>query len=935
MKSRLRKLETLVHFVRSFMLAGFCVLFCNVAAAQPADDKASKSDARHFTMKVLPLLKEKCLGCHGADEDDIKGEFDVRTRASILKGGESGEASIIPGKPSESPFYHAVTWDGLEMPPKENDRLTREQTDWIQRWISAGAPWPSKEQQDEIRKSEWTVQENEDGVLVSTSGGLSDEWTYRRYEKDTIWAFRPVGTKFEHDSVDGFVNASLATADLIGAPQAEPEQLLRRASYDLTGLPPTPNESTEFFAAWKADPKQAWSELLDRLLESPHYGERWAQHWLDVVRYADTSGFSNDYERSNAWRYRDYVIRAFNDDKPFDIFVKEQIAGDELRPGDPEGTVATGFLRMGPWGTQMIPAEEARQIYRDDVVHSVGQSFLSMPMRCCKCHDHKFDPIPTKDYYRIYAAFSATQPAEMPADFLPQENLNRFVEQKELVTKLWDFSLKKRNALYEKREAVAKAWYKEHDLPYKDADERKSDPEDKKPKRHCGLTEPEQGRLKVREQDTWIWARRKERFEPLAQSVFNGEDLKQNGRKLRKPGKQKNKNWMPVSNIFLGGAYAAKGDEVTPGVLSGCGLAVEGAPSSDPYALPTTIDGRRLALANWIADAKNPLTARSYVNRIWQYHFGKGIVRTANNFGVKGDAPTHVELLDFLANQFVSGGWKTKRLHKLIMMSETYMRGTVHPNEKKLEEVDPDNKLLARFVPRRLTAEEIRDSMLAISGELNREIGGLPIMPEINMEVALEPRMIQFSIAPAHQPSRTPEERNRRTIYAYRVRGQADPFLEVMNKPTPNESCELRDTAAVSPQAFTLFNSDVASDRSIALAVRLQGEAKELDSQITRAFELALGRQPSESEKTRLAKYLGEMKQYHETRTPKPVTYPTKITRSLVEEFTGKPFEYEEWLPVFEDYVPDAKPDTVSPETRALADMCLLLFNANEFMYVY
>ena len=585
----------------------------------------------------------------------------------------------------------------------------------------------------------------------------------------------------------------------------------------------------------------------------------------------------------------------------------------------------------------MIPAEEARQIYRDDVVHSVGQSFLSMPMRCCKCHDHKFDPIPTQDYYRLYATLAATQPAEMPAKFLPQENRDRFNENEKLVNRLWKFARDRRDALTKKREDAAKAWYKENNLTYKNSNARKGDPEDKKPIRHVGLSEPEQGRLKVREQDTWIWERRKERFKPLAQSVFNGPDLGQNARKLRKPGKpkDKDKNWKPESFIFMGGSYAAKGDPVTPGVLSGCSVPVEGAPTDDPYALPTGINGRRLALAGWIANPKNPLTARSFVNRIWQYHFGKGIVKTANNFGVKGSAPTHLELLDFLTNDFVSGGWTMKRMHRQIMMSDAYKRSTAHPELQKLDTVDPDNKLLARFMPRRLTAEEIRDSMLAVSGELNREVGGLPIFPEINREVAFEPRMIQFSIAPAHQPSRTPQERNRRSIYAYRVRGQADPFLEVLNKPNPNDSCDFRDTAAVSPQAFTLFNSDVSSDRSIALAVRITKQTEQVQNQIGRAFRLTLGRKPTNAERSRMVTYVKEMTDYHNKNAPKPVVYPTSITRSLVEEFTGKPFEYEEILPIFENYVPDAKPDTVSAQTRALADVCLLLFNTNEFMYVY
>ena len=912
-----------------------------LAIVLPVTTAAREVDAdRLFALKVAPLLKEKCLGCHGEKSDDLKGEFDVRTREALLKGGESEEPALVPGDPDASPLYQAVMWDGLEMPPKENDRLTKKEADYIHAWIKAGAPWPNAATQAKIRKAEWSVEKNEDGLIVKTSGGLDDEWTYRRYKPEDIWAFQPlkpidvVSQKADgQHPVDFFIDRKLRDAKLKPAPEADPRTLMRRAVYDLTGLPPTPTEYFNFFEATTRNPSQAWDDLITRLLDSKHYGERWAQHWLDVVRYADTAGFSNDYERSNAWRYRDYVIRSFNDDKPFKQFVVEQIAGDELQPSAPEAIVATGFLRMGPFGTAMIPQEEIRQIYRDDLVHSVGQSFLSMPMRCCKCHDHKFDPIPTRDYYRMYAAFSSTQPAEVPAGFIPEENRNGFAEKKKLVEQLLAYAKGKRDALYKKREGEAKRWYAEHKLPYKDEQTRKNDPEDQKPPRHCGLTHEEKGRLKVREQDCWIWERRLERFQPLAQSVYSGQDQYLNARKMRKKGSKR--GWQPQSFIFTGGALDAQGEPVGPGVLSGTHLA-SAAGDDDPYVLPKSISGRRLGLAKWIANDKNPLTARSFVNRVWHYHFGKGLVETPNNFGAKGGKPTHPELLDWLTADFIEHGWKVKRLHRLIMTSNVYRRSGQHPHPQQLDNLDPNNNLLARFLPRRLTAEELRDSMLSISGELNREMGGVPIMPEINMEVALQPRMIQFSIAPAHQPSPTPAERNRRTIYAYRVRGQADPMLEILNQPNPNESCEARDSAAVSPQAFTLMNSDAVTDRSIGFALRLQKDhAGKPAAQLRRAVNLVYGRDPTQTEAASLRSYLAEMKRYHATSEPEEVEPPKYVTRSLVEEFTGEPFTFQEWLNVYENYQPDPKPWTVSAEVRALADVCLLLLNSNEFVYVY
>ncbi len=909
---------------------------CRARQAQAVFDQPAAR--RLFTLKVLPLLKVKCFGCHGQDPEDIRGDYNILTREGMIEGGESEETSLVPGKPQESPLYMAVLWEGSEMPPKENDRLTKEETEYIRKWIAAGAPWPSAEARLLIQKKEWSVRENEDGLIVDTSGGLVDDWTYRRYQREDIWAFQPV-KKPEVPAgatipIDAFVIRRMESDGLKPARQADFRTLIRRATYDLTGLPPSPNEVFRFRQAWEKNPQQAWKDLIDHLLDSDHYGERQAQHWLDVVRYADTAGFSNDYERSNAWRYRDYVIRSFNKDKPFNEFIVEQIAGDELRPGDSEALIATGLLRMGPWGTQMIPQKEARQIYLDDLVHNVGQAFLSMPMRCCKCHDHKFDPLPTRDYYGMYAAFATTQPAEMEAEFLPGENRKGFAEKRKLVEELVAYARAEQAKLQNKQEAAAKKWYEEHDLPYKNENARRKDPEDKKPPRHVGLTYEEKGMKKVREQDVWIWERRLERYEPMVQAVYNGQDDFKNGRKLR-PAKKINEKWRPANFILGGGSLEAPLKPVTPRVLSATALPAQRS-NGNPWEITSELSGRRLAFAEWVVRDDNPLTARSIVNRVWQSHFGKGIVKTANSFGAKGSKPTHPELLDWLTADFIEHGWKIKRLHRIIMSSDVYRRSGRPVDVKKQATVDPDNNLLASFPSRRLTAEELRDSTLLVSGELNREMGGVPIMPEINLEVALQPRMIQFSIAPAHQPSRTPAERNRRTIYTYRVRGQADPFLEIMNLPNPNESCEMRESASVTPQVFALMNSDVITDRSTAFALRVQKERPDDTEQwIRRAIQLAYSRVPTRKEQTSLHAYLKEMQAYHNTHKPEEVKYPTQVVRSLVEEFTGEPFEFIEKLNVYEDYVPDAKPWTVDADTRALADVCLLLLNSNEFLFVY
>lgn len=940
-------------------------IFVGLVSAVSANEPNAE---REFTLKTLPLLKSKCLGCHGGDPKDVKGDLDVSSRKGLLKGGESAEAAMIPGEPDASLLLKAVKWDGLEMPPKENDRLTSDQIELVRSWIAAGAPWPDEATQQKYREAERAVPLNDDGALVHTSGGLADEWTYRRYPPEDVWAFRPVtvpdvripaGTQ----PIDFFVEEKLQAAGQKPAAQADPRTLIRRATFDLIGLPPTPEEIDAFLAAWKVHESQAWESLIDRLLASPHYGERWGQHWFDTVRYADTGGMANDFERSNMWRYRDYVVRALNEDKPYNQFIVEQLAGDELADEvalqrlDGDATqlaqvrqsgeytddevrmiVASGFLRLGPWDNAMVTQEESRQIYLDDLVNAIGQTFMATTLRCCKCHDHKFDPLPTRDYYRIYAALAGTQMAERNLRYAPEETRERFDEGRAFVQRMLDFATKEKQTILDKQEAVARDWYVEHKLPYKDLKSRQNDADDQKPPRHSGLSHVEEGQLKVREQDEWIWQRALERYKPMVQGVYDGPDggLAWNAaRKLRMPPKV-NVEWKPQSVIYTGGSLEAKGEPVQPGVLSAIELPVSGA-TTDPYVLPEPIQGRRLALARWIADPHNPLTTRSIVNRIWQHHFGKPLAGNPNNFGAKGAKgakPTHPQLLDYLSADFVKQGWTFKQLHKQIMLSRAYQRNAHHSQYRELQSSDPDNDLLAFFPTRRLTAEEMRDAMLFATGELNPQVGGLPVMPEINLEVALQPRMIQFSLAPAYQPSHTPQERNRRSIYAYRVRGQVDPFLEVFNKPNPNDSCEQRDTAAVAPQSFTLLNSDLMTDRSIALALRVEQEEQTVADQLTRVFQLTLGRSPTPNESERLGTYIVEMRAYHTQVQPEPVTYPTRLTRSLVEEFTGQPFEYEEILPAFENYTPDKKAADVSSDTRALADACLLLLNSHEFLYL-
>lgn len=937
--------------MKAFSYLYFFLFFIAISLFfQSCDEKNANSfkeldPAKLFVYEVYPLLESKCFACHGNDQEDIEGEFDIRSLEGMLQGGESGHAALQIGKAKESPLYLATTWKDpdFQMPPKENDRLTGKQVDMLEAWIDGGAPWPDETKRAEILAAgDWDWG---DEVVIQTSGALSESWANRRYKKEDLWAFYPlqevevpwkaVGEQDAHP-IDAFIQQKLKEEGIKPASKADKRTLIRRATYDLIGLPPTPEEVDDFLADNSPD---AYEKLIERLLESPHYGEQWGRHWLDVVRYADTDGFANDYARPNAWRYRDYVIRAFNDDKPYDQFIMEQIAGDEIDPQNPEMLIAAGFLRMGPWEhTGMSVAAETRQFYLDDVTNGVGETFLSMPLRCARCHDHKFDPIPTKDYYRIQAVFASTQFADRRAPFLPVENLAGMEAEQEQI-KAWLTKTQAEQELFrEKEENAAKAWYKARGKKYLPKRQRMKLHESQRPPRYLGLTFQDLGYRKVLQKHAQTLNRELGRYESMAFTVYNGPDkVQHSARPFRIP---ENLEGEAASTFILtGGSVYAKSDEVTPGILSAI-PSIQYTEDDKGFApldqpLTTEMGGRRLKFAAWLTQEDHPIVLRSIANRIWQYHFGKGLAENSNNFGATGKKPTHPELLDWLAQYFVEKGWSIKAIHRLIMTSETYQRSSKPANLKQLNTKDPDNKWLAVYSPRRLEAEELRDAMLFVSGELNPTAGGIPIRPEVNMEVALQPRHIMGSVARAYQPSRTPEERNRRTIYAERRRGMPDPMLEVFNQPGPDLSCERRTTSAVSPQAFTLFNGKNTRDRAIAMAIRLEKNADDLETKIKSAIELAWNRPPTSKEVAHSKAYLEEMLNYHLENTPQKEEYPTEITRHMFEEMTGESFEYTEQLDVFKDYVPDAKPWDVSPQTRALADFCLVLFNSNEFVYVY
>ena len=975
---------------RTPLLSALLLTFAPLAAAASPDADAL------FVRRVLPLLQDKCLACHGNDEAKIKGGLDLRTRADLMLGGDSDKPAIIPGKPDESPLILAVlrqSEDFEAMPPKEPDRLSAQQIDWLKEWITAGAPWPDTAKQKLIAATNHEQWSAEDGIIMKTSGGLSADWTNRRYKPEGMWAYQPVTkppvlgappaqerekerkrdrekktaavspspplpvSPSSANPIDAFLAARLPVG-LTPAPAADARTFIRRATFDLLGLPPTPEEVSAFERATIANPQLAIANLLTRLLASPHYGERMAQHWLDVVRYADSSGFANDFERGNAWRYRDYVVRAFNADKPYDHFIREQIAGDELDPKNSEAVVATGFLRMGPWElTGMEVAKVARQRFLDDVTNSVGETFLAQSLQCARCHDHKFDPVPTRDYYSIQATFATTQLSERPAAFLPDENKSGFDEKKYLEPRREAYLATLRR-LDAQLLVSAEKWFQEKGVdPTKwnvaieaartqerggkrkefegafnlarAAMTRQKVPEDQFPPKLVGFSPEDYGNERVARKGLERLKWELDRYEPFALAVYNGRtpELKSVFNPLRMPVNRMTEGELEQTCILTYGDPFALGEKVSPGVLSAIGVAPK-------TPVPDTIEGRRTAFAEWVATAENPLTTRAIVNRVWLWHFGQPLAGNPNNFGSTGKKPTHPELLDWLAATFVEQGWSFKKLHRVIMTSDVYRRSSAHPDRKLLAEKDPAGTSYAAFAPRRLTAEELRDAMLTATGELNATLGGIPNRPEMNLEAALQPRQVMGTFASAWIPNPLPAQRHRRSLYALKIRGLPDPAMEVFNQPTPDFSCERRDASTVTPQVFSLFNGAASHARALALAARAIKETSSDADALARCFALAYSRAPSAAELAACLAHWKNITALIANDTPTTPAPPREIRREAVEENTGEKFSFTETLHANADFVPDLRPADVPLRTRALADVCLALFNANEFSYV-
>jgi hypothetical protein len=685
-------------------------------------------------------------------------------------------------------------------------------------------------------------------LLLATAWAAADEfppsqrdhWAWKQPVRPSVP--KVTNTAWCRNPIDAFILAKLEEAGLQPAPRATCEQLLRRVTLDLIGLPPTPAEIDAFT---NDGSPQAWETVIDRLLASPHYGERWGRHWLDLARFAESNGYEHDEVRPDAWRYRDYVIRAFNADMPFDRFVQEQLAGDELFPGDNEALVATGFNLLGPDMTDAADQKQRRQNTLNDMTDTAALAFLGLTVACARCHDHKFEPIPQSDYYRLQSFFT---PAAFRRDLPIGTEAQRaaFAAAQQAYTALTQPT---RDALARLEEPYRQRLYAErlgklaeevqaaHKTPEAERTPAQQDLAEKTARfltvtpqaLFQALSTPDKARHKELQSQLRKFDSQKPKPLPMTMGLQD------------EPGR-------PARTFLLErGELNSPAEEVLPGfpVI----LSPEHKPVPAPVVLPAAATtGRRTALAHWITRAENPLTARVLVNRLWQHHFGRALVPTASDFGVRGERPSHPELLDWLATEFTTNGWSLKRLHKLMLASATYQQST-RPAPAALEK-DPDNQLFSRMNRLRLEGEVIRDSLLAISGSLNPRMGGPSVFPPLPAE-ALQGHKA-WTISP------DPQDHRRRSVYIFARRNLRFPFLETFDLPDSNLSCPKRERSTTAPQGLALLNATEAVEAANSLAASLLREADSDDERITRLYRVTLGRRPSARELGRARAFLAE-----------------------------------------------------------------------------
>ncbi|MBM3804068.1 MAG: DUF1553 domain-containing protein [Acidimicrobiia bacterium] len=842
---------TIIRGILSFVVLAFCL-----GPLALGGDLSFESDIR-------PIFDRQCVSCHNAQSH--QSGLDLESEASVFKGGSLDGPAVIAGKSEASPLILRLRGHRAPRMPLSGEPVPAEKIALIARWIDQLKVEPHRSSAVKHRSWPWTP--------------LTEPQVPPVKAKD--WIRNPI---------DAFVLAKLEAKGLEPAPVASHRALLRRIYFGLIGLPPTPEDTKRFLGDTAPD---AYAREIDRLLANPAYGERWGRHWLDLVRYADTLGEAIDYPRPHLWRYRDYVVRAFNQDMPYDRFIRQQIAGDTYGTYGAEGKIATGFLHQWVY-VQRTEAGATRRDFLNDVVGTTGAVFQGLTLGCARCHDHKYDPIPTRDYYRFEAFFSGLKAGPSGLPFTQYELPMQQPELWQAKAQAWEQLL----AGWQKRADQLKAGLKE------------------RAEKHLALMAP---------QDLKDWVVDDLRRTPFPRENLYSEDerkqLKLFGKQTARFGNPNSPDYYkptayvasegfgetdpapPTTYVLKGGNFTLRGDPVEPGFFS----AVTG--NSNPASLEgldirSSGGSPRKVLAEWMASRDNPLTARVMVNRIWQYHFGEGLVATPSDFGKNGAGTLHPELIDWLAWQFVESGWSVKTMHRLILQSNVYRQSMRNAHQDAYEKADSDVRYLWRRKPIRLESEVIRDSMLAVSGKLQNTLGGPPFFPEVE-EALLQQAGTWWQPSP-------PEEQNRRSLYLLQCRSLQEPMISVFDGPNINESCPVRTVSTVAPQVFALFNSRFSHAQSRALAKRIEeGVGQDVEKQVDQAFQFVFQRAPSALEKTQCVAFLRQSKP-----AAKELTF-ASLKPSVLDAGAGFP----------------RTPDH-GKLVGTLVDLCLVLMNLNEFVFL-
>ncbi len=872
-------------------MARFVPLLIVVLLGSPAALEAWQpaSGGVTFETHVRPILKAHCWQCHG-EEHELEGSLDARLARSLVKGGDSGPA-IVPANHAESLLYQRIVQG--EMPPGKK-KLSPRDIDVIARWIDEGAKTTGDEPHQLPEGDTFTEQER-------------GHWSFQPIHQPPLPSSR--NPQRVDLPIDAFLLSTLESQGLSFGPEADRATLIRRVSYDLTGLPPTPEAVTSF----TDDPApDAYERLVDRLLASPAYGERWGRHWLDVAGYADSDGYNEkDTERKWAYKYRDYVIRALNQDKPWDEFLVEQLAGDELlappyahlTPEQADRLIATGMLRMGPDGTgdSNVDQNVARNDVIADTVKIVSTAVLGLTVGCAQCHAHRYDPISHADYHRIRALFE------------PAYDWKQWRAPQARLVSLWPDEVRRQaSAVESELQDISKRRTEELDQLVNETFERelgKLPAEIQAPARDARATPPgdrteeqkqlikEYPFLNVDRGSVYLYLPDRltgfnKKWDELTQATREkrpADDMVQCLTEI--PGQ------LPPTKLFARGDFNQARQEVLPGelaVLNRTGVTI---PVDDPQ-LPTS--GRRLAYARHLTNGKHPLVARVLVNRFWLHHFGRGLVSTPGDFGMLGERPSHPALLDWLADDFMRGGWRLKRLHRLIVLSWAYRQSS--SRRADLETVDPDNRLVGRMSVRRLEAETIRDSLLAISGRLSTKTYGpsVPVMPDDvgQMVVGVDTR--DSAGRPSGKVVPLGEEEFRRSVYVQVRRSRPLGMLEPFDAPLMSPNCEQRASSTVASQSLLLMNSDFVVRQAEAMAARIERQAgTDPAAQFRLAWLLAYSRAPSDPE-----------------------------TQAGLEFLAAQATAANASAPA------DEKAPSPQPAQVALAHLCQALVSSNRFLYV-